>query len=72
MNNLANTERHIGQTKVRLTPRGKFVFGTLGAIAVLLAVSAFNTNVLTPEECRDGLFNIKQTDVCFKYYIGAP
>lgn len=68
---LAQTERHIGQTKVRLTTRGKIVFGTLGLIAGLLILALINVNLFTPSECRDGLLNIKKTDECRIYLVGA-
>lgn len=48
---LGNTERHIGQTKLRLTPRGKTVVTLLVAAVVITLVTYLN-NEITPDECK--------------------
>lgn len=52
---LANTERHIGHTRVVLTRRGEIVFGTLlliGIAIAFLAGLALLDYLTTPEVCR--------------------
>lgn len=48
---LANTERRIGKTEVRLTARGKRVRNIAIAILVLLVASWLN-ELSTPEVCK--------------------
>lgn len=48
---LATAERHVGQTKLRLTPRGRVVVGILAFLA-FLAAWALLDHLTTPEVCR--------------------
>lgn len=54
-----------------MTKRGKTIVTTIVVVLTLLAVSFINTNYLTPEKCRDGILNIKNTEQCHKYRIGS-
>lgn len=66
---IAHTERHIGKTKLRLTQRGKIVVALTAIVSILTLLALYNVNIATPEECRDGLLNIKQTPQCEKFMI---
>lgn len=48
---LANTERHIGKTKVRLTRRGRIVRNIVIGILALLAFH-WADEATTPEVCK--------------------
>lgn len=48
---LANTERHIGKTKVRLTRRGRILRNILIAIIAFLAYAWLN-DITTPDHCK--------------------
>lgn len=57
-----------------LTERGENVIGAIlltGLIALLFAVvGLINIHFLTPQECRDGFFDIKTTTECSKHRLG--
>ena len=69
---LATTERQVGKTQLRLTQRGKIVVAGLVATLGFLIIGLINVNLLTPAECRNGILDIKKTDECRIYLIGAP
>jgi hypothetical protein len=62
-----NGRTYIGQNTY-LTERGEALIDltklVATVIAVVLAAGLFNVNVLTPQECRDGLLQIKDTPEC--------
>jgi len=62
---------YIGKSNVYLTSRGETVLYSImatAAIAVfLLVMGLVNVNLLTPQECRDGLLAIKDTTTCARY-----
>lgn len=62
---------YIGKSNVYLTSRGEAVLysimATVAAAAFLLVLGLVNVNLLTPQECRDGLLSIKDTAACSVY-----
>lgn len=57
-----------------LTKRGEFILGTIIVLVVfglaLTIIGLININFLTPEACRDGFFDIKNTPECFVHRLG--
>lgn len=39
-------------------------------VGLFVAAGLFVVNVLTPEHCRDGMFDIKDTPECSVYRLG--
>jgi hypothetical protein len=59
------------KTRTTLTKRGKAVVATILFALFLLTLALVNVNLWTPEKCRDGILNIKNTEKCHIYRIGA-
>lgn len=69
-----NGRTYIGNSNVYLTERGENALAItqliVGLIVILLITGLVNVNLLTPEKCRDGILDIKDTEACQIYRFG--